>query len=72
MIQTIYTQGNWAMLVHLWPNGTTRDGVYTVWLDPGTPEFQAKLDRLYRHSQYLALLVHSKSEYGCLCITKGY
>ena len=71
--QAIYTKANWDMLMYLWPNGSTSaNSDYTVWLDCESNEYYSKLDKLRKHSEYLALIVHSYSELGCLCITKGY
>lgn len=73
MIYTIYTKANWAMLLYLWPNGSSSaNGTYTVWLDSDSSEYHSKLSVLRKHSEYLALIVHSYSETGCLSITKGY
>ena len=70
--QMIYTQGNWNMLLHLWPNGATRGNTYTVWLDSDSAEYHSKLDRLRKHSEYMALIVHSYSECGVCVFTKGF
>lgn len=73
MIQTIYTKANWAMLLYLWPNGSTSaSGVYTVWLDCDSIEYHTKLSMLRKHSEYMACIVHSYSDVGCMSITKGY
>lgn len=70
--QVIYTKNNWAMIKHLFPNGTTKANTYTVWLDCDSHSYRRAMDLLHKHSEYLACIVHSYSECGVVIFSKGF
>lgn len=70
--QPIYTKLNWQLITHLWPNGTLSRNSYTVWLDVDSNEYHSKLERLRKHSEYLAYIVHSYSECGVIQFTREF